>query len=191
MVDSGGSSVVRPSEIVNVSSAPGSPHNTNRENKNSGEVLLSLFWLQTSLQEGVGREKFMVKYHHLASLMKGLATLPIVSSHSLLPCMPSLSHFSHHQLEAVNSLNTREMNGSVEMDWIVRGLDEPRTCLVHPKLVGRPHACATDYAIKRPNLTCGLLLQMTGKININGSHFVRDRKCVRKFAKTADHDICT
>ena len=139
----------------------------------------------------MGREKFMVKYCHLTSLMKGLATLPIVSSCSLLPCMPSLSCFSHHQLKAVNSLNTREMNGSVEMDWIVRGLDKPRMCLVHPKLVGRPHACTTDYAIKRPNLTCGLLLQMTGKININGSHFVRDRKCVRKFAKTADHDICT
>ena len=183
--------MVRPSEIVNVSSAPGSPHNTNRENENSGEVLLSLFWLRMSLWEGVGREKFMVKYHHLTSLMKGLAALPIVSSHSLLPCMPSLSRFSHHQLEAVNSLNAREMNGSVEMDWIVRGLDEPRMRLVHPKLVGRPHACATDYVMKRPDLICGLLLQMTGKININGSRFVRDRKCVRKFAKTADHDICT
>ena len=191
MVDSGSGSVVRPSDIVNVSSAPGSPHNTNRENKNSGEVLLSLFWLRTSLREGVGREKFIVKYHHLTSLMKGLAALPIVSSCSSPPCMPSLSHFSHHQLEAANSLNTREMNGSVEMDWIVRGLDEPRMCLVHPKLVGRPHACTTDYAMKRPDLTCGLLLQMTGKININESHFVRDRKCVRKFAKKADHDICT
>ena len=183
--------MVRPSEIVNVSYAPGSPHNTNRENENSGEVLLSLFWLRTSLQEGVGREKFMVRYHHLASLMKGLTALPIVSSHSSPPCMPSLSCFSHHRLKAANSLNTREMNGSVEMDWIVRGLDEPRMHPVHPKLVDRPHACATDYAMKRPNLTCGLLLQMTGKININGSHFVRDRKCVRKFAKTVDHDICT
>ena len=139
----------------------------------------------------MGREKFMVKYHHLASLMKGLTALLIVSSCSSLPCMPSLSHFSYHRLEAVNSLNTREMNGSVEMDWIVRGLDEPRTCPVHPKLVGRPHACATDYATKRPDLTCGLLLQMTGKININGSCFVRDRKCVRKFAKTVDCDIHT